>query len=112
MKALTKLFYLSVFIFFAITSKPLRLTGFYSQERFLTVAKEVGVKLSSDKAVSIMGKINRKVVELKRFGKNQETFDANRAVAASLTDEVNELVGALVIENKNSFMYRCFARFT
>ncbi len=112
MKTLIKFLYLMVFIFFAMTSKPLRLIGVYRQERFLTVAKEVGVKLSSDKAVWLTGKINSKIKELKAFINKQEVFDSTHAVVIALTDEVNELVGALVVENTKSIIYRCFVWFT
>ena len=112
MKAFNRLLYLIVFVFFAMTSKPLRLTGIYRQERFLEVAKEVGVKLSSDKAVWLTDKINNKVKELKVFINSQETFDSTHKVAVSLRDEVNDLVEALVAENTKSIIYRCFVWFT
>ncbi|PKG81976.1 hypothetical protein CXF85_15690 [Colwellia sp. 75C3] len=112
MKAIMKFLYLILFVFFAMTSKPLRLVGLYHQERFLTVAKEVGVKLSSDKAIWITEKINNKVNELKDFISEQELFDPTHKVAISLTEEVNELVGALVAENTKSILYRCFVWFT
>lgn len=112
MKTLMKFLYLIVFVFFALTSKPLRFVGLYHQDRFLTVAKEVGIKLSSDKAVSITEKINNKIKELKDFIKSQETFDLTHKVAVSLTDEVNELVRALIAENTKNILYRCFVWFT
>ncbi|PKI18049.1 hypothetical protein [Colwellia sp. 12G3] len=112
MKTGIKLLYLIVFVFFAITSKPLRLLGLYHQERFLSVAKEVGVKLSTDKAVWLTDKISNRTQELKDFIGRQETFDPTHKVAVSLTDEVNDLVGALVAENTQSTIYRCFVWFT
>ena len=112
MKALIKFLYLSLFVFFSITSKPLRLAGIYSQTRFINIAKEVGLKLSSDKAAWLTGKIVLKVKELKAFIQSQENPDPSDEKAVSLTGEVNELVDALVVENKSSFMYRCFVRFT
>ncbi|MCJ8296289.1 MAG: hypothetical protein MJK15_17970 [Colwellia sp.] len=75
MKALIKLLYLSLFVFFSITSKPLRLAGIYSQARFINVAKEVGLKLSSNKATWLTGKIIFKIKELKVFIQSQETPD-------------------------------------
>ena len=112
MKAIKRFLYLIVFVFFAMTTKPLRLAGIYRQERFLKVAKEVGVKLSSDEAVWLTDKINNKVKELKVFINSQETFDSTHKVAVSLRDEVNDLVEALVAENTKSIIYRCFVRFT
>ncbi|WP_156115807.1 hypothetical protein [Colwellia psychrerythraea] len=59
-----------------------------------------------------MNKINSKINELKGFVKSQESFDSTHKVAVSLTDEINKLVQALIDENKNSLIYRCFVRFT
>jgi len=112
MKLLVKLSYLVIFIFFAISSKPLRLLGIYQQERFLTVAKGVGEKVSSDRASKLTDKINDKVKELKRFIAQQEVFDATHETAVLLTNEVNELVKDLVAENTKSRLYRCFVWFT
>jgi len=112
MKTPIKFFYLSLFVFFAITSKPLRLIGVYQQERFLQVAKEVGVKLSSDRANWLTAKINYKVNELKEFLSSQKVVDPTHEKAASITAEVNELIRDLVVENTSSFIYRCFVWFT
>lgn len=112
MKTFIKFLYLSFFVFFAITSMPLRFAGIYSQERFINIAKEVGAKLTSDKAAWLTQKIADKIAELKSFINDQENFDSTDKKAILLTDEVNELVQALVVENKNSFIYRCFVRFT
>ncbi len=112
MKIVIKFIYLIVFVFFAITSKPFRFVGVYRQERFLKVAKEVGVKLSSDKAAWLMAKINIKINELKTFVNNQSTFNLPHEHAVSLRDEVNELVSELVAENSKSVIYRCFVWFT
>ena len=112
MKALIKFFYLSLFVFFAITSKPLRLAGIYSQARFINIAKEVGLKLSSDKATWLTGKIVLKVKELKAFIQSQENPDPSHEKAVSLTGEVNGLIVDLTAENSSSFIYRCFVRFT
>ena len=112
MKALLKFLYLSLFVFFAITSKPFRLAGIYSQTRFINVAKEVGVKLSTDKAAWLTDKVALKMKELQDFINSQDVFDARHEKAVSLTNEVNALVVELVAENTNSFIYRCFVRFT
>jgi len=112
MKLFVKFIYLITFIFFSITSKPLRLLGLYQQERFLKVAKKVGVKVSSDRATKLTGKINKKIEELKTFIASQDVFDSTHERAVMLTDEVNELVSDLVAENTNSLLYRCFVRFT
>ncbi len=112
MKTLVKFLYLVVFVFFAISSKPFRLVGIYQQERFLQVAKEVGVKISSERATWLTGKINNKIKELKTFMDSQETFDCPNDKATLLTDEVNELVGSLVAENTKSVLYRFFVWFT
>jgi hypothetical protein len=101
-----------MFIFFSISSKPFRLLGIYQQERFLKVAKEVGVKVSSDRATKLTAKINEKVVELKTFIASQDVFDSTHERAVRLTEEVNMLVSDLVAENTNSLLYRCFVRFT
>ena len=112
MKALIKFFYLSLFVFFAITSKPLRLVGVYSQARFINIAKEVGLKLSSDKATWLTGKIVFKIKELKSFIQSQEIPDPCHEKAVSLTGEVNGLIKALTAENSSSYIYRCFVWFT
>lgn len=112
MNALIKFLYLCIFIFFAITSKPLRLAGIYSQARFINIAKEVGLKLSSDKATWLTGKIVFKVKELKAFIQSQEIPDPSHEKAVSLTGEVNGLIEALTAENSSSFMSRCFVWFT
>jgi len=112
MKTLIKFFYLSIFVFFAITSKPLRLICVYQQERFLQVAKEIGTKLSSERAHWLTAKINCKVNELKDFLSSQKIVDPSHEKAVYITEEVNELVKALVTENTSSLMYRCFVWFT
>ena len=112
MKALIKFLYLSLFVFFAITSKPLRLAGIYSQVRFINIAKEVGLKLSSDKATWLTGKIIFKVKELKAFIKSQEVPDPSHEKSVSLTGEAKGLIEALTAENSSSFIYRCFVWFT
>ncbi|GAW97532.1 MULTISPECIES: hypothetical protein [Colwellia] len=112
MKTLIKFLYLSLFVFFAISSKQLRFAGIYSQARFINIAKEVGLKLSSDKAAWLTAKIVLKVKTLKAFMQSQDNPDPSHEKAVSLTDDVNDLVEALVVENKSSYIYRCFVRFT
>lgn len=112
MKTFIKFLYLMLFIFFAITSKPLRLVGIYQQERFLQVAKEVGQKISSDQAICLAGKINSKAIELKEFITSQKVVDTSHQKVVLLTEEVNELVRELVAENTCSYIYRCFVWFT
>ena len=112
MKALIKFLYLGLFVFFAISSKPFRLAGIYSQTRFINVAKDVGLKLSSDKATWLTSKIVLKVKELKAFIQSQENPDPSHEKAVSLTGEVNGLIEALTAENSSSFIYRCFVWFT
>ncbi|WP_157466294.1 hypothetical protein [Colwellia sp. MT41] len=53
-----------------------------------------------------------KVKTLKAFMQSQDNPDPSHEKAVSLTDDVNDLVEALVVENKSSYIYRCFVRFT
>ena len=112
MKTLIKFLYLAIFVFFAISSKPFRLIGVYSQERFLSVAKEVSDKLLTDRAIKLTLKINHKVKELKSFLNlnSREAVTQNKPLR--LTNEVNYLVSELVAENTKSYMYRCLVYFT
>lgn len=112
MKALIKFLYLAIFVFFAISSKPFRLIGLYSQERFLSVAKEVGEKLSTDRAIKLTTKINQKVNELKAFLSQNGPVAVTQDKSLLLTNEVNSLVSELYEENTKSYIYRCFIYFT
>jgi hypothetical protein len=112
MKFLVKILYLIVFACFAITSKPLRITRIYQQERFLQVAKEVGAKISSERAIWLTGKINNKIKELESFMSSRESIGPSHEKSLLLKEEVNELIGKLVAENTSNYIYRCFVWFT
>jgi hypothetical protein len=112
MKNFIKFLYLVVFVFFAISSKPFRFIGVYSQERFLLVAKEVADKLLSDRAVKLTCRINRKVKELKSYLNLNGPVAVTQDESLMLTNEVNYLVSELVAENTKSYLYRCFVYFT
>jgi hypothetical protein len=112
MKVFIKFCYLTVFIIFAIVTKPFRLLALYPQERFLQIAKAVGEKISSDRSIRLTSKIDSKVKELKSIIRSQEIFDGRNETVSTLKSEVNNLIKDLLEENTNNFMYRCLVRFT